>query len=49
LSGIAWNKNQVQFIPVEKGKHGSKALWKDSVDNNEYWVAVNAFLEDLKK
>ncbi len=49
LSEIAWNKNQVQFIPTEKGKHGSKALWKDNADNEEYWNALNSFLEKLKK
>lgn len=48
LSGIAWNKNQTQFIPTEKGKHGSKALWKDNADHEEYWTALNAFLKDLK-
>lgn len=48
LSEIAWNKNQVQFIPTEKGKHGSKALWKNNVDNKEYWKALNSFLKKLK-
>lgn len=48
LSGIAWNENQVQFIPKEKGKHGSKALWKDNADHVAYWKALNSFLERLK-
>jgi alpha-beta hydrolase superfamily lysophospholipase len=48
LTNIAWNKSQVQFIPKEKGKHGSKALWKDNPDNEEYWIALNVFLEKLK-
>ncbi|PKP13375.1 MAG: hypothetical protein CVU08_05720 [Bacteroidetes bacterium HGW-Bacteroidetes-3] len=48
LSGIARNENQVQFIPKEKGKHGSKALWKNNSDNEEYWKALNSFLEKLK-
>ncbi|MBK5208888.1 MAG: dienelactone hydrolase family protein [Flavobacteriaceae bacterium] len=49
LSKIEENKNQIQFIPVEKGKHGSKALWKDNSDNEEYWKALNSFLDVLKK
>lgn len=49
LTNMAWNKNQVQFIPKEKGKHGSKALWKDNSDHKEYWEALNLFLEKLKK
>lgn len=49
LSDIKWNHNQVQFIPKEKGKHGSKALWKDNMNNEEYWAALNTFLAQLKK
>ena len=48
LLGIARNENQMQFIPTEKGKHGSKALWKNNSDNEEYWKALNSFLEKLK-
>ncbi|MDF1516892.1 MAG: dienelactone hydrolase family protein [Lutibacter sp.] len=49
LSGIQKNENQTQFIPAKKGKHGSKALWKDNEDFEEYWEALNLFLEKLKK
>ncbi len=35
----------VQFIPTEKGKHGSKALWEDHENNSEYWTAVMDFLK----
>lgn len=48
LSNIKFTKNQIQFIPKDKGKHGSKALWKDNPDNQEYWKALNTFLEKLK-
>lgn len=48
LSTVMWNKTQVQFIPKDAGKHGSKALWKDNPDSEEYWTALNAFLEKLK-
>jgi len=48
LSKIKGNKNQIQFIPTKKGKHGSKALWKNNPDNEEYWMALNYFLAVLK-
>jgi len=48
LSNIKFTHNQSQFIPIEKGKHGSKALWKDNPDNQEYWKALSLFLEKLK-
>lgn len=49
LSEIEKNLNQTQFIPAEKGKHGSKALWEDNSDHKEYWEALNLFLKKLKK
>jgi len=35
-----------QFIPVEGGKHGSKALWKSTSNHAEYWTAFKQFLAD---
>jgi pimeloyl-ACP methyl ester carboxylesterase len=32
------------FLPKAEGKHGSKALWKDSEGNEEYWAVVEKFL-----
>jgi dienelactone hydrolase len=32
------------FIPSTKGNHGSRALWKQFDDNDQYWNAVNQFL-----
>lgn len=40
--------DQVQFIPENEGYHGSKALWKGQPDSEEYWKAIEAFLEKLK-
>ena len=47
LAGVTGD-NKVQFIPVGKGKHGSKALWSETEGNEEYWVAVKAFLTKLQ-
>jgi hypothetical protein len=32
------------FLPIEEGKHGSKALWSSNSDHKEYWTAVKEFL-----
>ena len=34
------------FIPKTKGNHGSRALWEQFDDHNEYWDAVNQFLHN---
>ncbi len=33
------------FLPKTQGKHGSKALWEDSDENQNYWKAVVNFLK----
>lgn len=44
------NEAKYSFLPKSKGMHGSKALWKDSQGNEEYWAAVEKFLtEDIVK
>lgn len=48
LSGMKMTGNQVQFIPDSAGFHGSRALWKTSENNEEYWNAINSFLEKVK-
>ena len=40
---------KVQYIPKSKGVHGSKALWDNNPDHNEYWVTLMSFLNRLKK
>ncbi len=48
LSKMKMNEKQTQFIPDSAGFHGSRALWKTSENNEEYWKAINAFLEKVK-
>ena len=40
---------QVQFIPKSKGVHGSRVLWNENPDRNEFWVTLMSFLNRLKK
>ncbi len=42
------NEFQIQFIPQNEGKHGSKALWEEHENNEEYWKAVELFLDKIK-
>lgn len=35
---------KTQFVPVGDGEHGSRALWEQMQDNEEYWTAVKEFL-----
>lgn len=39
--------NKVQFKPSGNGEHGSKALWEEMTDHEEYWTALTAFLNSL--
>ena len=36
------------FIPKVKGIHGSRALWKTTLGNENYWTAFRSFLSSLK-
>lgn len=36
---------KTSFLPKIKGKHGSKALWDDSDEHEDYWNAVIEFLK----
>ena len=38
------SKQKSAYIPESKGNHGSRALWEQFDDSNEYWDAVNQFL-----
>lgn len=40
---VSANK-KVQFVPQGAGYHGSRSLWPSNAGNEEYWVAVKAFL-----
>lgn len=48
LSKMKLNESQTQFTPDSAGFHGSRALWKTSENNEEYWKAINAFLDKVK-
>ena len=39
---------KIQYIPSTKGDHGSKVLWPESPDNQEYWIALMSFLNRIK-
>ncbi|MGX1025223.1 alpha/beta hydrolase [Flavobacterium sp. CS20] len=41
-------QNQTQFIPKQKGHHGSKALWVNQIHSEEYWASLKAFLNSIK-
>ncbi len=49
LTDITLKENQIQFTPLAKGKHGSKALWKSHENHTEYWKAILNFLNGIKK
>ena len=42
------SKKKFSFLPKGEGKHGSKALWEQQKDSDEYWVAVTRFLKSIK-
>ena len=48
LSEMTLTDDQVQFVPEFSGYHGSKALWVGQPDGEEYWKAIEAFLEKIK-
>lgn len=41
------NKSSIQFIPKNKGFHGSKALWEKKEGHEEYWIAIESFLSNF--
>lgn len=47
IKGKKLNKLQVHFVPKGKGYHGSRALWAKNPGNEEYWQAINAFLNNF--
>ena len=47
LSKTKLGDKQLQFIPKAPGEHGSRALWKTSESNEEYWAAINSFLASV--
>jgi dienelactone hydrolase len=43
------NDMQVLFVPEGEGWHGARALWPTQDGGEEYWLALEEFLEKLKK
>ena len=41
--------SRTRFIPTSKGNHGSRALWKQFDDSDDYWNATREFLEPFRK
>ena len=37
-------EGSVKFVPKTAGNHGSRALWKQFDDSEQYWTAVKGFL-----
>ena len=37
-------ETKVKFLPTSKGNHGSRALWEEFRDSNQYWKATKSFL-----
>lgn len=47
LDSTSLRENQIQYVPVSEGNHGSKALWKTDKNNEEYWKAISQFLKKI--
>jgi len=45
LYEAAPSDEKILFTPASKGRHGSRALWSRSPDNDVYWAAVRGFLK----
>lgn len=40
--------NQIVFSPEGEGMHGARVLWPNQEGGEEYWAAIETFLEKLK-
>lgn len=45
LADVVSKEQITHFIPQSEGAHGSRVLWSEQTFSEEYWTAVNAFLE----
>jgi hypothetical protein len=48
VMGRQRTENQIVFAPEGEGHHGARALWPDQVDGEEYWAALELFLQKLE-
>lgn len=44
IFNMIMRKDVSTYVPIEKGFHGSMALWKSSEGHRGYWLAVGKFL-----
>lgn len=42
------NDQQIVFSPQGEGMHGARVLWPNQQDGEEYWTALESFLDKLK-
>ena len=47
IKDVASKKKQ-EFTPSKPGAHGSKALWKETPNYQEYWLALMMFMLSIK-
>ena len=40
------SQNKSSFLPTTEGNHGSRALWEEFADSDDYWNAVTEFLRN---
>lgn len=48
LKDVVLKNNQFHFVPEGDGYHGSRALWAHQIGGEEYWLAIDKFLNFLK-
>jgi pimeloyl-ACP methyl ester carboxylesterase len=41
------SKDKTYFLPESKGNHGSRALWEQFEESEDYWKAVTKFLQQF--
>jgi hypothetical protein len=48
LQKVEFGENQIQFKPEGRGHHGSRALWNNQFNGEQYWSAIEEWLENIK-
>lgn len=48
LQNVQFGENQVQFKPEGRGHHGSRALWPNQLNGEQYWIALENWFNNLK-
>lgn len=44
LFKVIQSSKKIQFIPAKEGAHGSRVLWQQNSNHQEYWKALRTFL-----